>query len=220
MIVAPSLSGPVRPPASGRAARELVVLLHGWGADGNDLIGLAPDWARQLPDAFFAAPHGPDACEQNPMGRQWFSFADARAGALASGAARVARLIDRFVDSELARLGLEDDRLALVGFSQGAMMALYVGLRRPRPCAAVLGYGAALVGGEGLKGDLRSRPPILLVHGDADEIVPVVSLYQTVEALGALEVPVQWHVSPGLGHGIDPEGLIIGRTFLAACLSG
>jgi phospholipase/carboxylesterase len=212
------LSGPSVPPARQGRARSLVVLLHGWGANGDDLIGLAPAWARALPDAHFVSPHAPDPCDQNPMGLQWFSFQDANPRALLAGAERARSLIDAFLDAELARLGLGDDRLALVGFSQGAMMALHVGLRRARACAAVLGYSGALIGAEALAGAVRVRPPILLIHGDADQVVPVASLHEALGDLAEAGVPAEFHVARGLGHGIDEEGLELGGSFLASNL--
>jgi phospholipase/carboxylesterase len=212
------LSGPAVPPASGARPSALVVLLHGWGASGDDLIGLAPSWARALPEVRFVSPHGPEPCEQNPFGRQWFGFADSSPAALARGAARARGQIDAFLDAELARLGLADDRLALVGFSQGAMMALHVGLRRARPPAAVLGYSGAMVGGDALAKEARGKPPILLVHGDADQVVPIESLNAALAALAAHDIPAQFHVCPGLGHGIDEEGLALGAAFLRSCL--
>ncbi|MBM3583448.1 MAG: phospholipase [Alphaproteobacteria bacterium] len=212
------LSGPSVPPARQGCARSLVVLLHGWGANGDDLIGLAPAWARALPDAHFVSPHGPDRCDQNPMGLQWFSFLDASPRALLAGAERARGLIDAFLDAELARLGLGDDRLALVGFSQGAMMALHVGLRRARACAAVLGYSGALIGAETLADAVRAHPPILLIHGDADQVVPVSSLHEALGDLVEAGVPAEFHVARGIGHGIDEEGLELGGSFLAANL--
>ncbi len=220
MDAPPKISGPGRPPASGGPARQLVVFLHGWGSDGNDLIALAADWARRLPNARFVAPHAPDPCEQNPAGRQWFSLTDRDPRAVGQGAARAAGIIDRFLDDELARLGLSDARLALVGFSQGTMMALHVALRRARACAAVVGYSGALVGGETLAAELRSRPPVFLAHGDADERIPFESLSAAVAELGRLDVPVRWHVARGVGHGIDAESLALGGDFLADALGG
>ncbi|MFQ5958778.1 MAG: alpha/beta hydrolase [Alphaproteobacteria bacterium] len=220
MDAVPEISGPVQAPASGGAPRALVVLLHGWGADGNDLIGLAPSWARLVPGARFVSPHAPYPCDENPMGRQWFSFRDRDPRAVAEGAAHAGRIIDAFVDAELAATGLGDERLALVGFSQGAMMALYVALRRERTCAAVIGYSGALIGGDTLPAELRAKPPVFLAHGDADPMVPFESLAAAVEALGALEVPVRWHVARGVGHGIDGHGLAIGGDFLVNALGG
>jgi len=208
-----TLSGPVVPPRQGEP-RQLVVLLHGWGADGNDLIGLAPALQPTLPHARFVSPNAPDPCDQNPMGLQWYSFADERPEVLKAGYERAARLINAFLDAELARLKLDDSRLALVGFSQGAMMSLYVALRRPRPCAAVVGFSGMMIDPEGLGSELMSRPPVLLAHGDADPVVPVASLHEAVGELARHELSAQWHISRGVGHGIDPGALEAGAAFL------
>lgn len=207
------LSGPVVPPRQGDA-RQLVVLLHGWGADGNDLIGLAPELQRDLPHARFTSPNAPDPCDQNPMGRQWYSFMDDRPEILKRGYDRASDLINAYLDEQLRTMGLGDDRLALVGFSQGAMMALHVALRRPRPIAGVVGFSGMLIDPESVAAETRSRPPVLLVHGDADPVVPFASLHEAVAALAAVEVPAQWHVSPRVGHGIAPDGLAAGAQFL------
>ena len=220
MNAPPKLSGPSLPPASGEPARRLVVLLHGWGADGNDLIGLAPHWARRLPMAGFVAPHAPEPCDENPSGRQWFAFRNRDPRDVAQGAARAGDMINRFLDAELARLDLSDDRLALAGFSQGAMMALYVALRRARPCAAVVGYSGRMVGSESLNTELRSKPPVFLAHGDADPMVPFAELAAAVAALGELGVPVRWHAVRGGGHGIDPQSLDLGGDFLVNAFGG
>jgi phospholipase/carboxylesterase len=208
-----TLSGPAVEPRQGDA-RQLVVLLHGWGADGNDLIGLAPALQPALPHAFFVSPNAPDPCDQNPMGRQWYSFADERPEVMKAGYARAAEMIDGFVDAELDRLKLDDSRLALVGFSQGAMMALYVALRRARACAGVVGYSGKMIDAAGLARELRSRPPVLLAHGDADPVVPVQSLHEAVGVLAGHDISAQWHVSKGVGHGIDPGALGAGAAFL------
>ena len=220
MIADSILTGPRRDPVSGESPRQLIVFLHGWGADGNDLISLAPGWSARLPTAHFVAPHAPQSCEANPFGRQWFSLADTDPAVMSAGAARAAPMIDQFIDQELARFDLSDDRLALVGFSQGTMMALYVALRRPRACAAVVGYSGALVGSETLAPAIRSRPPILLVHGDADPVVPVSLLPMAADALERLAVPVRTYVVRGLGHGTDPSGLELGVEFLTTAFTG
>jgi phospholipase/carboxylesterase len=212
------LSGPRVAPRSG-VAKQLVVLLHGVGADGDDLIGLAPALARFLPHAAFVAPNGPEPCDMAPFGYQWFSLRDRRPEILARGVQAAAPLIDAFLDDELARHGLDGRQLALVGFSQGTMLSLYVAPRRPRPLAAVLGFSGALLGADALKVDAVSRPPVFLIHGDADEIVPGGALTAAVAGLQAAGIPVRFEIRPGLPHAIDPEGIAHGGAFLAAAFS-
>ena len=208
------LDGPRFGPAAGGGARQLVVLLHGLGADGNDLIGLAPHLARGLPDAAFVAPNAPFPCDMAPYGRQWFSLQDRAPEAVLAGVRAAAPILDGFLDDELARHGLSDGQLALVGFSQGTMTGLYVGLRRAEPCAQIVGFSGALVGPEDLEREIRSRPPVLLVHGEADEVVPFPALAAAQAALKARQVPVEAHGRPGLGHGIDQQGLELAATAL------
>ena len=210
------LDGPRIAPTSGKAD-ALVVFLHGYGADGNDLIDLGRVWAPQLPGTAFASPHAPYPCDELPSGRQWFPLAlgfDRFAGA----AAAVAPELDRFLDAELARYGLAGNRLALVGFSQGTMMALYVGPRRMHPIAGIVGYSGLLLDPERIVVEKRQTPPILLVHGDADEMIPVMALPAAANGLGKAGFEVEWHMRPGLGHGIDPEGLELGGAFLTRVL--
>jgi phospholipase/carboxylesterase len=214
MAVLPDLSGPIQKPASGGKPRQLVVLLHGVGADGNDLIGLAPYWARRLPDAEFVSPDAPFPCDMAPFGRQWFSLQDRSPAAILAGVRATAPIVDAFLDRALAARGLDDRQVALVGFSQGTMISLYVGLRRARPPAGIVGYSGALVGADLLPQEIRSRPTVLLIHGDADEVVPVRALSIAVNGLEAVGVPVEILTRPGLGHGIDEEGLTQGGEFL------
>ena len=215
-----ALKGPERPPAGGVRARKLVLLLHGLGADGNDLIGLAEPWGRLLPHAHFAAPDAPEPCDMAPMGRQWFSLSDRSPASMAEGVVSAAEAINADIDARLAALGLSEGDLALVGFSQGTMMSLHVAYRRAAACAGVLGFSGRLVSRERLGSEVRARPPALLVHGDADDLVPVGALFEAATLLGACEVPVQWHVSRGIGHGIAPDGLQIGGLFLRDVLGG
>jgi len=212
------LDGPRAGPAGGGPADSLVVLLHGLGADGNDLIGLAPQLGQVLPGAAFVSPHAPFPCDMAPYGRQWFSLQDTSPAALESGVRMAAPILDGFLDGELERHGLGDERLALVSFSQGTMMSLFVALRRARPCAGVLGYSGALIGAEGPAEEIKSKPPVLLIHGQADEVVPFRAMPVAVAALEANGVPVQSEGRPGLGHGIDPEGLSLGARFLMQIL--
>jgi phospholipase/carboxylesterase len=213
------LNGPRLAPKSG-AARQLVVFLHGYGADGNDLIEIGREWQAMLPDAAFVSPHAPRPCGQAPMGREWFPLTFRSETERWDGVNMAAPTLDAFLNAELARHKLPPSALALVGFSQGTMMALHVGLRRAVPPAAIVGYSGMLVlkgdsDIEGYKPQIRARPPVLLIHGDSDELIPVQALLMSSQALVALDVPVEWHISAGLGHGIDPEGLRQGGEFLA-----
>jgi len=203
------LDGPRHGPSEGAGARAraLVVFLHGLGADGNDLISLAPLLEPLLPSTAFVSPHAPYPCDMAPMGRQWFSLQERDSDLLLDGVAAVAPSLNAFLDKELERLGLTDDRLALVGFSQGTMTALHTALRRPNACAVVVGFSGALLKPEVLGEQIASRPPVMLVHGDADEVVPFQAMAMAAEALDLNGVPVSAYARPGLGHGIDQEGL-------------
>ncbi len=218
MTMPTALDGPRQAPASGGPPRALVVLLHGLGADGNDLIGLAPAFGQILPDAAFVSPHAPFPCDMAPMGRQWFSFHSQAEPDILAGVRAVAPILKAFIDAELARHDLSDDRLALLGFSQGTMVALHVGLRRPTPCAAVVGYSGALIAPEILAGEIKSRPPVLLVHGEADEVIVFSAMARSAEALLANDVPVHCEPRPGLGHGIDEQGMAFGAAMLKQTL--
>jgi len=217
--VAGELDGPRLAPRGG-AVRRLVVFLHGYGADGNDLIELGRAWQGILPDTAFVSPHAPEPCGQAPTGRQWFALTFRDPDERWTGVNKAAPVLERFLDAELARHKLPPSALALVGFSQGTMMALHVGLRRAVPLAAIVGYSGMLVlpndaSPEAVATDIKSRPPVLLVHGDQDELIPPQALFHGAQALAALEVPVEWHMSAGVGHGIDGEGLRHGGEFLA-----
>ncbi len=209
------LDGPRFGPAAGGKPDSLVILLHGLGADGDDLIGLAPHWAQALPNTVFVSPHAPFPCDMAPYGRQWFSLQDRSSGIVLAGVQAAAPILNGFIDAELKAHGLTDDRLALVGFSQGTMMSLYVAPRRERPVAGVVGYSGALVGANLLAGDVRSRPPVLLIHGEADQVVPFQAMDAAARALKALDIPVTTESRPGLPHSIDEAGLIKGGRFLA-----
>jgi phospholipase/carboxylesterase len=210
----PSLDGPRLPPAAGGAARQLVVFLHGFGADGNDLIGLGREWAKVLPHAAFASPHAPEPCGAAPMGRQWFNLTFRDAGELVRGLGQAAPALDAFLDAELTRHNLGPRALALVGFSQGTMMALGVGLKRKPGPAAIVGYSGTLANVEVLPDDPGAAPAILLVHGDMDQVIPLDAMFMAREALAHAGLAVEWHVAEGIGHGIDPYGLQLGGAFL------
>jgi phospholipase/carboxylesterase len=211
------LDGPRLKPANGRPATSLVVLLHGYGADGNDLIDIGRALAPVLPGTAFASPHAPEPCADAPSGRQWFPLALADLHLLWPGVQQAAPGLNAFLDDELARLGLTEASLALVGFSQGAMLALHVGPRRKSPVAGIISYSGYLVGTDHLA-ETVNRPPVLLVHGEEDMTVPVLALHAAAPVLGAAGFDVEWHVRPGVGHGIDTDGLRLGADFLSRTL--
>lgn len=208
------LTGPAFLPESGEKPKKLVVFLHGLGADGQDLIGLAPVLAQVLPDAQFVSPDAPEPCDMAPYGYQWFSLQDRAYPAMLAGVAAAAPILNRFIDRQLELLGLDDSDLALVGFSQGTMMALYTALRRSNSCAAVVGFSGALIAPELLHDELVSNVPVCLIHGEADPVVPFGALEAAVAGLHAASVGVEFHARPNLGHGIDPEGIRIAGNFL------
>ena len=203
------------PPASGEIAKKLVVLLHGYGADMHDLIGLTPHWADLLPDAEFLSPNAPQICAEHPVGRQWFPVENLDLEHMHAGVLTAAPLLDRFLDNELAKRGLTEKNLVLIGFSQGTMMALHVGLRRSRAPAGIIGYSGVIVGPEQLADEIRVRPPVLFVHGAADPLIPAAALTMTENVLVTVDVSVKSYVLQGLGHGIDTAGLALGGRFLS-----
>lgn len=201
------LSGPEFGPADGDTPAQLVVIAHGLGADGNDLIGLAPAFSRALPRAKFVSPNAPFPCDMAPMGYQWFSAGDLSPPAVLAGVAAAAPFLNDFIDSQLADTGLTEENLALVGFSQGTMMSLYTGLRRERQVAGIVGYSGRLIGADTLADEIKSRPPVRLYHGDQDPLIPVSAMAEAEEGLRAVGVDVASHVCQGLPHGINEEGI-------------
>jgi phospholipase/carboxylesterase len=209
------LDGPRLPPLSGSKPTALVILIHGYGSNGDDLISLARVIQPALPDAAFVAPNAPSQIPRMAAAHQWwpietFSMAERAAGAAAAAAAPG---LDAFITDELETAGLSDDRLLLVGFSQGTMMSLHVGLRRSHPVAGIVGISGMLVAPERLEAEIRSRPPVLLVHGTADDVVPFRSMEMAETALKAAGVDVRTHVSPGVGHSVGEDGLRAAREF-------
>jgi len=214
-----ALSGPTHPPHSGAKPRRLVILLHGLGADGNDLIGLAPYWAPQMPDVEFTSPNAPFPCDMGGYGYQWLSARDPSAEARLAGARAAAGILDAYIDEQLAQRGLTESDLALVGFSQGTMMSLFVGPRRQRPLAGIVGFSGRLIAPELIGTEIRSRPPVLLIHGTEDPLVPYSSMAEAETALSAAGVPVETLSCPGVEHSIDAEGLQRGGEFLHRVLN-
>jgi phospholipase/carboxylesterase len=219
-----SLTGPRFGPRAPGAPKQLVVICHGVGANGQDLIALAPLLAGTLPHAVFVAPDGPEPYDMMPQGqafagRQWFSLKDWRPDVMAAGVRAARDTLDRTLDDTLAELGIPPTEYALVGFSQGAMMALFTGLRRPIPPRAILAYSGMLLAPDELRTDIANRAPVLLVHGEEDEVVPPEASRVAADVLQALDVPVELIMRRGLGHSIDPEGLAAGGRVLREAFS-
>lgn len=215
----PLLDGP-RIAARSGAPKQLVVFLHGYGADGNDLIDIGRAWQSALPDATFVSPNAPEPCAEAPIGRQWFRIDRSNPNGRWLGVTSAAPILHHFLDTELARHGLPASALALVGFSQGTMMALHVGLRRATPPLVVVGYSGRLTAPNqtdfaAMTDEITSRPPVLLIHGDMDEVVPPQSLELSAQGLKVLGIEAQTSMSRGIGHGIDEDGLQRGGAFLA-----
>lgn len=213
-----TLDGPRLAPASGQPAEALVIFLHGYGADGNDLIDIGRAFQPYLPTVSFVSPHAPEPCAMAPMGRQWFDLTLRDPTEYWRGVTKAGPVLNLFIDEERDRLQLAEDRIVLVGFSQGTMMALYVGLRRQPGIGGIVGYSGKLAGAEHLAEVPRPTPPITLIHGDQDQVLPVENLTEATNALGAAEIPVEFHIRPGLGHGIDQRGLQLGLGAIKGAL--
>ena len=209
------LDGPRHPPAAAAAPARIVLLLHGYGADGNDLIGLAPAWAPAMPGTLFVSPHAPFPCEGAPFGRQWFGIYGRGEEMRLAGLRAASAMVDAFIDDLLEETGLPPAALTLAGFSQGTMLALHTGPRRAEPLAGILGYSGRLLAPELLDGEALSRPPVALIHGEMDELVPFSSMAEAAVALERTGFAVETHGRPGLGHGIDPAGMQAGLAFMA-----
>ena len=213
------LEGPRQSPTNGQPPEGLVILLHGYGADGSDLIGLAPMLSAELPQVEFVSPHAPFPCEMSPFGRQWFSLGDRSPEAMLAGARMASQILNAFIDDELEKSKLQADRVALVGFSQGTMMSLFVGPRREEQLAGIVGYSGRLLAQELLLDEVKTKPPVTLIHGAADEMVPASSLEHAVHGLTKVGIEVSSELRPGLGHSIDERGLEIAKSFLKAVLN-
>jgi phospholipase/carboxylesterase len=200
-------------PASKARPKQLVVLCHGLGADAYDLIDLAPAWQHACPDALFASVHAPFQHDSG-FGRQWWSVADRSPPVVEAGVRAAAPYLQGFIEAELARLGLPANAYAIMGFSQGAMVSLFTGLRQAVAPCAILAFSGALIAPVRLQAELLNRAPVLLVHGEADDVVPVSRSHEAEAALQAAGVPVEAHYIPKLGHGIDDSGISLGALAL------
>lgn len=196
---------------------SVVLFLHGYGADGADLLGLAEPLAPHLPDTVFVAVDAPEPSMANPAGFQWFPipWIDGSSEAAASeGLLRSAKALNGFIDKVLAEEGIDADRLILFGFSQGTMMSLHVAVRRSEPVAGIVAFSGRLMFPERMGSEAQSQPPVLLVHGDADDVVPFEEMGKAGEALQAAGFEVYAHVQQGTAHGIAPDGLSVALAFI------
>ena len=209
-----------RDPASKGPATSLVVICHGVGADGHDVYALSDTLADAVPDAAFLVPDGPEPCDMAAVGRQWFSLQDRTPAVLEDGARRATPLLLATIEAELARRAIPTDAVAMLGFSQGAMMALFAGLRRAPPPRAILAYSGALLDTPHLDAELVGHPPVLLVHGQDDEVVPFSRGPAAEAALERRGIPVTSLWRPGVGHWIDDAGLAAGALFLKQVFAG
>jgi phospholipase/carboxylesterase len=212
----PTLTGPRAAPRSGET-KSLVILLHGYGADGNDLFGLSGPLGQHMPDTAFRSPNAPERCRVNPMGYQWFPIPwldGSPESAMETSFRRSAEMLDGYLTEAMVEEGVGPEQTAVVGFSQGTMMTLHVVPRRTEPVAAVVGFSGRLHANDHLKEEAVSKPPVLLVHGDQDEMIPVAALAEARNGLAEAGFQVQWHISRGIGHGIAPDGLGLALGFL------
>ncbi len=206
-------------PASGNAPTSLVIFLHGLGANGQDLLGLAYEYKTELPDTVFVSPDAPFHCDMAPMGYQWFSLQEWTPEAILKGVQDAAPMLTDFIDSQSRKYNIPYDKIALVGFSQGTMMSLYVGPRLPQQLAGIVGYSGAFIEDEGADLAALRKPPVLLIHGMADMVVPVTAYYHAKDKLESAGFKVEGGVTPMLPHSIDMRGIQDARSFLKRVLA-
>lgn len=219
MFNAEPMDGPEVAPTGGGRPEQLVMFLHGVGADGQDLITLSQMFAPTLPRAQFISPNAPFPCDMAPMGRQWFSLQSRETAHMLTGISTAVPLLNTYIDQTLERFGLTSHDLIVIGFSQGTMMALHTLLQRPEPCAAIVGYSGGIIGSAEFKHQIRCRPPVCLVHGEADEVVSFAALPDAEATLRSAGLEVEAYPQPGLGHSISPEGIDAANTFLKRVLA-
>ena len=213
------IDGPSIHPLSGNKAKQLVIFCHGYGADGNDLIGLANYFQKTLPDAYFISPNAPEVCPMNPMGYQWFDFTSNDPDLIWKKVNDAGEILNNFIDNKLNELNLTNDDLSLVGFSQGTMMSLHVGLRRNTAMSSIVGFSGRLIREDTLSDEMISKPPVYLIHGDQDPMVPCSDTINAAKILKDLDVDVQSHISPNTSHSIAQDGLEIAIKFLSSNFS-
>jgi phospholipase/carboxylesterase len=214
----PELSGPEAAPASGGPAKQLIIFVHGYGANGEDLISLSRYYAQVAPDAAFISPDAPYRCDGAPMGFQWYDVWMKDPAERLAAIRSTGEIFDNFVTGQLAVHGLSEDKLVLIGFSQGTMMSLFTAPRRENAIAGIVGYSGRMESADTLKAEIRSKPPVVMVHGDSDELLAVSEMETAAATLRDCGVEIDTHIRPGLGHGIDEEGIRVGLAFVQKVL--
>lgn len=209
-----TLSGPMLPPKSGGRPKQVMLLLHGYGADGADLIGLGQQWRELWPDMLFVAPNAPDPCAQNPGGYQWFPLNVDRIGGRIEGAAQARPVLINFLIDLWAQTGLSARDTVICGFSQGAMMALHIGTSLDLAPIAVVSFSGALIPPPGFGTARYAKPPVALIHGELDRVVDPNLSRESAQVLADAGFEVRLHISPDVGHGISPDGLDFATLFL------
>lgn len=208
------LTGPEQPPISGNAPKQLLIFLHGVGANGDDLFGLADMFSDTFPDAYIASPNAPFSFDMAPFGYQWFSLQDYTMPAMLTGVKTAVPHLNEYIDAMVKKTGVPLGKVGIIGFSQGTMTALYTLPRRAEPIGALVGFSGAMIGAEALSTEAKSKPPICLIHGEMDTVVPFGAMGLAETALKSAGFAVETHTRPGLAHGIDPEGIEIAKKFL------
>jgi phospholipase/carboxylesterase len=210
----PQLNGP-RVEPTGTKVEKLIILCHGFGSNGEDLMGLVPHLQQVMPNAAYVSPNAPEPCFGAPNGYQWFALSTLSREERLVGTIKAAPILDHFIDQELERYGLTNKDLVLIGFSQGTMMSLHLGLRRSSDIAGIIGFSGAMTMPDDWQSEITSRPPVVLIHGDMDNIVPVQMMSEAYDALKSIDINVDSHISPGITHSIGPDGLHKALEFLA-----
>jgi len=208
------LSGPMLTPKTGKG-EKLMVLLHGYGSDGNDLIGLAKYWQSALPQMLFVAPNAPEKCPMNPAGYQWFDLDMNREISRLSGSKNARPVLEKFLDQLWEQTGFDASQTILVGFSQGGMMALDVGLRLEKQPLGIISFSGGLIGESDWESDIEIKPPVCLVHGEGDDVVPVSMSINSKTRLEKIGIKTAMQIEPGLGHTISVEGLGFALAFMS-----
>lgn len=206
-----TLSGPVQRTKSGSSPQQLFFILHGWGSDGTDFLDLAISWSHDFPNAEFHMPNGPDVCSQNPSGYQWFSLESSDPNSMLQGAERAAQIVEDNIAEICKNLQISSQNVVILGFSQGGMLALHIGLTRPHICKAVACYSGQLIK---LPNKIEEEKiPILLIHGENDDVIPIESMLETHSQLKKVGIPLEAYRMINLGHSINEAGIDLGCNF-------